>query len=253
MQVPSDSQTLPLQVKHLFKKKGNAIAAYSQDLRPSPYTTALLRIIQEYCVNRKMPDVLDVGVGSGVLLAALSRLGAQGLWGVDINAEALVSADQLLAEVARDKEIHLFQGDMWNPIAPEKKFAVIVANLPHFPAYVSVPDRPKTWTGGEGRKMIDRFIEALPHRLTPDGIAFITHNDLVGLKHTTAFIASYGLEGETVAQWSVFEPPERIGAVSAHTIATGGETLQYFGGYAFVDARILAIKIKTGSTLAKVI
>lgn len=200
-----------------------------------------------------MSAVLDVGVGSGVLLAALARLGAQDLWGVDINAEALTSADQLLTEVALDHKRCLLQGDMWHPIAPEQKFNVIVANLPHFPANVSVPDRPKTWTGGEGRKMIDRFIEALPHRLTADGIAWMTHNDLVGLKHTTELIAACGLESETVALWTVFEPPERIGAVSAQTIAAGGESRQYFGGYAFVDARVLAIKLKTGSTLTKAV
>lgn len=200
-----------------------------------------------------MPAVLDVGVGSGVLLAALARLGAQDLWGVDIHAEALTSADQLLAEIASDNTRHLLQGDMWDPIAPAQKFNVIVANLPHFPAHVSVPDRPKTWTGGEGRKMIDRFIEALPHKLTQDGIAFITHNDLVGIKHTSECIASCGLDCETVARWTVFEPPERIGAVSAQTIAAGGESLQYFGGYAFVDARILAIKLKNDNKLTKAV
>jgi hypothetical protein len=35
-----------------------------------------------------------------------------------------------------------------------------------------------------------------------------------------------------------------MGAVSAQTISTGGESLQYFGGYAFVEARILEIKFK---------
>lgn len=200
-----------------------------------------------------MHAVLDVGVGSGVLLAALARLGAQDLWGVDIHPEALISADQLLAEVASDHTRHLLQGDMWHPIAPEQKFNVIVANLPHFPAHVSVPDRPKTWTGGEGRKMIDRFIEALPHKLTQDGVAFITHHDLVGMNHTSECIAACGLECETVAQWTVFEPPERIGAVSAQTIAAGGESLQYFGGYAFVDARILAIKLKNDIKLTKAV
>ena len=229
----------------------NAISAYSQDLRPSPYTTALLRIIQEYCATRKMSAVLDVGVGSGVLLAALARLGAQELWGVDIEAQALISADQLLAEVAGDHPRQLLQGDMWHPIAPEQKFDVIVANLPHFPAQVSMPDRPKTWAGGEGRKMIDRFIEALPHKLTQDGVAFITHHDLVGLNHTTECIAACGLECETVALWTVFEPPERMGAVSAQTIAAGGESLQYFGGYAFVDARILEIKLKNENPLTE--
>ena len=225
--------------------------AYFHDLRPSLYTTALLRAIQEHCPGRKLRSVLDVGVGSGVLLAALGQLGAQELWGVDINPEALSAAEHLLSEHSTHTPRHLLKGDMWAPIAPEQQFDVIVANLPHFPAHVESIDRPKTWTGGDGRKMINRFIEALPQKLNQDGIAFITHNDLVGLKHTTEYIDSCGLDCETVAQWTVFEPPERIGAVSAQTIAEGGESLQYFGGYAFVEARILAIKRKNDRNLTK--
>lgn len=228
------------------------MTVYCHDLRPSPYTTALLRVIQEHCCNRNLRSVLDVGVGSGVLLVALGQLGAQELWGVDISPDALRASEQLLSNHASDIPRYLLEGDMWTPIPFAQHFDVIVANLPHFPAHVDAIDRPKTWTGGDGRKMIDRFIEALPQKLTQDGIAFITHNDLVGLKHTTERIASCGLDCESVAQWTVFEPPERIGAVSAQTIAEGGESLQYFGGYAFVEARILAIKRKNDRKLTKV-
>lgn len=225
--------------------------AYFHDLRPSLYTTALLRAIQKHCPGRRLRSVLDVGVGSGVLLAALGQLGAQELWGVDINPEALSAAEHLLSEHSSHTPRHLLKGDMWAPIAPEQHFDVIVANLPHFPAHVDAIDRPKTWTGGDGRKMIDRFIEALPLKLAQDGTAFITHNDLVGLKHTTEYADSCGLDCETVTQWTVFEPPERLGAVSAQTIATSSDSLQYFGGYAFVEARILAIQRKNDRNMTK--
>lgn len=219
------------------------IASYYHDLRPSPYTTALLRVIQEQCSEKKLSSVLDVGVGSGVLLAALGQLGAQELWGVDINSDALKAAEDLLSEHSPDIPRWLLEGDMWNPLPPQKYFDVIVANLPHFPAHVEALDRPKTWTGGDGRKMIDRFIEALPERLNPNGVAFITHHDLVGIKKTLSCIQACGLTSATVSRWTVFETPERMSAVSPQTLHEGGETLQYLGGYAFVDARILAIKL----------
>lgn len=223
--------------------KVDPITSYCHDLRPSPYTTALLRVIQEHCPKRKMRSVLDVGVGSGVLLAALGQLGAQEFWGVDINADALKAAERLLSEHSPDIPRHLLEGDMWNPIAPQHRFDVIVANLPHFPGHVESIDRPKTWTGGDGRKMIDRFIEALPQRLAPNGVAFITHHDLVGIQKTLDCIRSSGLTSETVTRWTVFETPDRMNAVSKQTLVEGGETLQYLGGYAFMDARILAITL----------
>ena len=229
------------------------MTAYCHDLRPSPYTTALLRTIQEHCPGRTLRSVLDVGVGSGVLLAALGQLGAQELWGVDINPEALRAAEELLSKHVGNIPRHLLEGDMWTPIPFDRHFDVIVANLPHFPAHVDAIDRPKTWTGGDGRKMIDRFIEALPKRLAPNGVAFITHHDLVGIQKTLDCVRASGLTCETVTRWTVFETPERMNAVSKETLLEGGETLQYLGGYAFMDARILAITLGADAANTKAV
>ena len=190
-----------------------------------------------------MESVLDVGVGSGIFLACLARLGAKNLWGVDISASALNATEDLLRQEVPTVPRHLLEGDMWCPLDPKQRFDVIVANLPHFPANIIPNDRPKTWTGGEGRILMNRFIQALPQRLQPNGIAFITHHDLVGLTATMQCIRSSGLEGKTVSQWTVFESPERMSAVSPQVILEGNETLEYFGGYAFIDARIIAITI----------
>lgn len=189
-----------------------------------------------------MDRVLDVGVGSGIFLSELGHLGAQELWGVDINPEALSLADSLLHVEVASTPRFLLEGDMWEPLPPTLNFNVIVANLPHFPAKVIQSDRPETWTGGDGRQIIDRFIKALPERLTHDGVAFITHHDLVGFQHTTQTIRNAGLVLDTVAIWTVFETPERMDAVSEQTLADGRESLRYLGGYAFVDARVLAIR-----------
>jgi release factor glutamine methyltransferase len=190
-----------------------------------------------------MDRVLDVGVGSGIFLAELGHLGAQELWGVDINPEALNVADSLLHVEVASTPRFLLEGDMWESLPSKLNFNVIVANLPHFPARVIQADRPETWAGGDGRQMMDRFINALPDRLTHDGVAFITHHDLVGLQHTTQTIRNAGMVFDTIAIWTVFETPERMEAVSEQTLATGGESLRYLGGYAFVDARVLAIRL----------
>lgn len=217
------------------------IASYSHAFRPSPYSTALLRVIKERCSGRILEHVLDVGVGSGILLAYLSRLGAKNLWGVDINPEALLTSKILLQEEAPSVPQRLMLGDMWQPFTFEQRFDVIVANLPHFPAKLNPLDRPSTWTGGDGRLLLNRFIQGLPNRLQAHGVAFITHHDLVGLQETMDCIHSSGLCCETVAQWTVFESPDRMTAVCEKVLSAGRESLYYVGGYAFVEARILAI------------
>jgi release factor glutamine methyltransferase len=188
-----------------------------------------------------MDNVLDVGVGSGVLLAYLSRLGAKHLWGIDINPKALQASQNLLQEEVPSVPRRLIHGDMWQPFTFEQRFDVIAANLPHFPAKLTPLDRPSTWTGGEGRLMINRFIQGLPDRLQDNGVAFMTHHDLVGLQSTIECIQSSGLHCETIAQWTVFESPERMSAVSEEVLSAGCESFYYVGGYAFIEARILAI------------
>jgi release factor glutamine methyltransferase len=229
------------------------MATYCPDFRPSLYTTALLRVIQQHCTGRTLNNVIDLGVGSGVLLAALGRIGAKNLWGVDINPHALIAAEQLLSQHFGHIPRHLLEGDLWAPISSMQHFDIVVANLPHFPAHIEVLNRPKTWSGGDGRKMINRFIEGLSDRLVPDGVAFITHHDLVGLQKTLDCTRSSGLTCETVARWTVFETPERMSAVSKQTIIEGGESLQFLGGYAFMEARILAIKLDTAAPESSVV
>jgi release factor glutamine methyltransferase len=192
-----------------------------------------------------LDNVLDVGVGSGILLAYLSRLGAKHLWGVDINPDALLASQNLLQEEVPSAPRQLILGDMWEPFTFEQRFDVIAANLPHFPAKLSPLDRPSTWTGGEGRLMINRFIQGLPDRLQDDGVAFMTHHDLVGLQSTIECVQSSGLYCETVAQWTVFESPDRMSAVSEEVLCAGRESFYYVGGYAFIEARILAITMQT--------
>jgi release factor glutamine methyltransferase len=198
-----------------------------------------------------MDNVLDVGVGSGILLAYLSRLGAKHLWGVDINPEALLVTKSLLQEEAPSVPQRLLLGDMWQPFTFEQRFDVIVANLPHFPAKLNPLDRPSTWTGGEGRLLFNRFIQGLPNRLQTHGIAFVTHHDLVGLQETMDCIQSSGLHCETVSQWTVFEPPDRMSGVCEKVLSAGRESLYYVGGYTFIEARILAITSPASGTYSR--
>ena len=217
---------------------------YVHEFRPSPYTAILLMEIEKACLSRRFNCAVDIGVGSGLFLAVLGKSGVGELWGTDISPTALESSASLLAEVAPDSLVELKLGDLWDPIPKEKRFDMIVANLPSFPAYVVPEGRPSTWAGGDGRATVSRFLRELPNRLTSDGVVLITHNDLTGMAETERILSEVGMCCDTIFRWTVFEPPERINSVSEQVLADNGQTLRRYGGYAFVDSRILKIRFK---------
>ena len=219
------------------------MTTYAHQFRPSQYTATLLQVIEQQCLDRRMTSVLDIGVGSGVLLAALAKLGAQQLWGVDISEAAVESSERLLRVTQPNVARRLLIGDMWGPLPAEQDFDVILANLPHFPARVSEIDRPPGWTGGDGRLLIDRFIGALPKRLAQSGVAYLTHHDLIGYPQTVRLLESLGLEHRSVLEWTVFESPERIAAVSPEVVKENGQGLRRYGDYVFSNSRILEVSV----------
>ena len=84
-------------------------------LRPSEYTSALIQVLRARAACVRGADALEVGSGSGVVLAALGSLGAASLCGIDIENEAVVSGALLLRELGYgDAQFH--QGDMWRPV-----------------------------------------------------------------------------------------------------------------------------------------
>ena len=61
-------------------------------LRPSEYTAALIQVLQAKAALVRGAKVLEIGSGSGVVLAALGELGAASLCGIDIEEDAVARA-----------------------------------------------------------------------------------------------------------------------------------------------------------------
>ncbi len=214
----------------------------AERMRPSEYTAAVLRVIELRAGARSFHRAIDIGTGSGVLLAALARCGAQELWGVDIDPDSLIVADALLAREAPDKPLHLLLSDVWRDLAP-LSFDVIVANLPHFPADLPpAADRNATWSGG-GRLVLDDFLNGIAGFLAKDGVVWMTHHALANLVETQQILAANGLVCETAFTWTVYESASRISAVAPTVIsAVGPASLRRIGDYHFVEAHVLEIR-----------
>jgi release factor glutamine methyltransferase len=218
-------------------------------LRPSEYTAALIQVLQAKSAMVRDAKVLEIGSGSGVVLAALGELGAASLCGIDIEEDAVTSGMLLLAELGHGDTAELHLGDMWLPVAG-RRFDLIVANLPHFPMERSdVPGRLPSWSAGgsNGRALLDPFLEGLDAHLAADGRAIITHNAFVDLDRSREILAGCGLVLRVVLTTLVYIPDDKLARVTAAVLAVqDGRTIHRYGPYAFGEMHIVEIARSAG-------
>jgi release factor glutamine methyltransferase len=216
-------------------------------LRPTEYTAALLgqlRLSREAVAGAR---VLEMGCGSGVLLAALSSFGASSVCGIDIEDEAVVWASSLLREMGAQATVH--RGSLWEPVTG-RKFDLIVANLPHCPMQAArFGNRTPSWGCGglDGRRLLDPFLHGLPDHLDRGGRAVITHNAFVDLDRTREMLERNGLGLEVLDTLCVYIPQEKLELISPVVLMRERDrTLWKFGPYAFGDMHIVQITRPSG-------
>ena len=213
-------------------------------LRPSEYTAALIQVLQARAARVRGAKVLEIGSGSGVVLAALGELGAASLCGIDIEEDAVTSGMLLLAELGHGETAELYVGDMWLPVTG-RRFDLIVANLPHFPMERSdVPGRLPSWSAGgsNGRALLDPFLEGLAAHLAADGRAIITHNAFVELDRSREILARFDLSISTALTTLVYIPDDKLSRMAASVLAVqDGRAIHRYGPYAFGEMHIVEI------------
>jgi len=169
-------------------------------LRPTAYSAALL-VAALVEVQRRMPAAaLEVGVGGGVVSAAMLKAGVPRLDGVDILPDAVEASSGLLAQLGLDGRAHLRVGNLWDsfdsgPARPQ--WDLIVCNPPQFPLLAPLhEDHPRTWSDGgqDGRLVLQPLLEGLPERLHPGGVALLTHNRFIGLDRSLEELSRAGLQ-----------------------------------------------------------
>lgn len=213
-------------------------------LRPSEYTAALIQVLQAKAAAVRGAKVLEIGSGSGVVLAALGHLGAASLCGIDIEEDAVTSGMLLLAELGHGETAELYLGDMWLPVAA-RRFDLIVANLPHFPMERSdVPGRLPTWSAGgsNGRALLDPFLGGVAAHLAVGGRAIITHNAFVDLERSREILARADLALSVALTTLVYIPEDKLSRISAAVLAVqDGRSIHRYGPYAFGDMHVVEI------------
>ena len=213
-------------------------------LRPSEYTAALIQGLRARADWVRGVAALEMGSGSGVVLATLGELGAVSLCGVDIEQEAVAISEALLAKLGYGASSQVFCGDMWRPVAG-RRFGLVTANLPHFPMKsAELSGRLPSWSDGgiDGRRLLDPFLDGLPGHLAPGGRAVIAHNAFVDLERSCEKVERAGLSLRIAHTTLVYLPDEKLEHMSEGIARREeGRSIHRYGPYAFAEMHIVEI------------
>jgi methylase of polypeptide subunit release factors len=213
-------------------------------LRPSEYTAALIQVLRANAACVRGATVLEVGSGCGVVLAALGALGAGSLCGIDIEEDAVSSGMLLLEELGHGKTAEFHLGDMWLPVG-DRRFDLVVANLPHFPmGNDPFPGRLTTWSAGgpDGRGLLDPFLEGLRRHLAAAGRAFITHSAFVGVERSREIVERLGFTFRVASTTLINIPDDKLNRMTTAVLgAEIGRSIHCYGPYAFAELHVIEI------------
>jgi release factor glutamine methyltransferase len=218
------------------------LAAALHVLRPSEYTAALIQSLLGMARDVRGARALEIGSGSGVVLAALIALGAASVCGIDSEDQAIQAGEAMMETVGAVAEFH--RGHLWQPVG-DRAFDLIVSNLPQFPTEChSFPGRLPSWSHGghDGRRLLDPFLDGLAAHLAPGGRAIITHNAFVGLAETRRMVARAGLRATIRRTVMLALPREKLAMMSPDIRRREeGRTIHTIGAYTFARMCILDI------------
>lgn len=217
-------------------------------LLPSEYTAALIQVLRGNAPNLRGAKALEIGCGSGVVLAALGALGAAQLWGVDIEDEAVVESLSLLRKQGYEGIAHIQSGNMWQPVAGQH-FDLVVANLPHFPMpMMGLNDRLSTWScgGTDGRQLLNPFLSGLADHLAPGGRAVITHNAFVSVEKSHEMLRQKGLAMRIALTFLVNIQALKFSLLTPSVVAAeDGRSIHRYGPHVFAEVHIVEITAAT--------
>lgn len=217
-------------------------------LLPSEYTAALIHALRGRPGLAYGAAVLEVGSGSGVVLAAIGDLGAASLCGVDIESSAVASGAVLLHTTGYGDKVEMVRGDMWRPVAG-RRFDLIVANLPQFPMEpAAYGARLPSWSAGgpDGRWLVDRFLVGLSDHLNPGGCAVMTHNAFIDIERTRLIVQDHGLSLRVATTVMVYLPPEKFALMTSNILlAEQGRSIHRYGPYAFGEMCVVEISARS--------
>ncbi len=150
-------------------------------LVPRPETEHLIDDARAFLRERAAPRIADIGTGSGAIACTLAAEIAQAqVDAVDLSGDALDVARENAARLGVADRVHLFRGDLLQPLAG-RRYDAILANLPYVPtAAISAAPDPVSFEprlaldgGPDGLACYRRLLVAAPDALAPHGALYL--------------------------------------------------------------------------------
>jgi release factor glutamine methyltransferase len=170
-------------------------------LIPRPETELLVEAALRGLARDAPAPVLDLCTGSGcvAVTVALERPLAT-VWAVDLAPDALAVARANAERLGAAERVTFLEGDLFAPLPPEARFAVVVAN----PPYIRSADLPGLQRevlreptlaldgGPDGLRVLRRIIDGALRVLAPGGLlALETSDDQGAALETLLHAAGY--------------------------------------------------------------
>jgi len=147
---------------------------------PTPETELLcetaIGFVRQKIVTK--PQVLDLGVGSGVIAVTMAKeLEDCSVFAVDISQEAIEIAKRNAADLKIADKIEFRQSDFFSSISEDEKFDLILSNPPYvskkeyekLPPEVLADPKIAILAGDEGLDSIKTILSDAPNYLTKGG------------------------------------------------------------------------------------
>ena len=158
--------------------RGLELAVDRRVLIPRPETEVLVDAVLEGCRGRSGLKALDVGTGSGCI--ALSLLGEgpfRRVVATDLSADALAVAAANAAATGLAARLELRQGPLWEPLALDERFDVVVSNPPYVAAAAELEPEVRDWeppdalfAAAGGLELLDALAGGAAGCLQPRGL-----------------------------------------------------------------------------------
>ncbi|RKX21820.1 MAG: peptide chain release factor N(5)-glutamine methyltransferase [Candidatus Zixiibacteriota bacterium] len=147
---------------------------------PTPETELLCELAVNYVRNENIdsPDILDIGVGSGVIsVTVAAELPTARITAVDISAEAIAVAKKNAGIHNVENQVDFVLSDRFENIARTEKFDLILSNPPYIseneykelPPEVLADPKISLVSGAKGIDMIEHLILEVPDYLKKNG------------------------------------------------------------------------------------
>ncbi|ACX73161.1 methylase [Methanocaldococcus vulcanius M7] len=193
--------------------EGIKIKLHSEVYEPAEDTFLLLKNI----VDVENKEVLEIGVGTGIISIACAKRGAKKVVGVDINPFAVNLALEN-AKLNNVNNVSFIKSDLFENVRGE--FDVILFNPPYLPTL----DEDKlegnidyAFNGGKsGREVLNRFLEEVGDYLKEGGVVQILQSSLTGEEETISMLKQLGFDVKVVDRLKI--PFEELMVINGYKL-----------------------------------